>query len=118
MKVCVIEDDAIMLDHIAAMLVDMGCEVETALDVDSGLKKIAAFNPDAIVADILMPDRDGLNLIMDLRDKHDEIRIVAITGGGRLGAGPVLNMAKGLGAHATLVKPFSQDELRGALQLA
>jgi len=118
MKVCVIEDDAIMLDHIADMLTEMGCEVVTAPDVDTGLARIAEFKPEAVVADILMPERDGLNLIMELHPQRDDIRIVAITGGGRLGAGPVLNMAQGLGAHATLVKPFSSDDLRTALQLA
>lgn len=107
-----------MLDHLAAVLEDLGCEVAKASSVDEGLTLIAEFNPDAVVADILMPDRDGLNLIMELRPQREDIRIVAITGGGRLGAGPVLNMASGLGAHATLVKPFSSDDLRIALQLA
>lgn len=117
MKVCLVEDDPIMLDHVAGMLQEIGCEVLKAADADSGLKMIEAEAPDALVVDILMPDRDGLNLIMDLRPRLESLRVVAITGGGRIGAGPVLQMAQGLGAHAALAKPFSTDELKSALQL-
>lgn len=118
MKVCLIEDDLIMKDHIEAVLRDLGCEVTAVADVNSGLAAIRQERPDAVVVDILMPDRDGLNLIMDIRPMLDDVRVVAITGGGRMGAGAVLQMAKGLGAHAGLVKPFSATDLKEALQLA
>lgn len=118
MKVCLVEDDPIMKDHIEAVLQELGCEVTAVADVTSGLAVIHRDRPDAVVVDILMPDRDGLNLIMDMRPLLDEVRVVAITGGGRVGATAVLQMARGLGAHAGLVKPFSATDLRDALQLA
>lgn len=115
MKVCVIEDDPLMLQHIEAMLVERGYQVVTADNVTEGLAQVREHRPDAVVVDILMPERDGLNFIMETRDLREGLRIVAITGGGRLGPGPLLRMAEGLGAHASLVKPFSASELEAAL---
>jgi len=62
-----------------------------------------------------MPEQDGLTFLMRIRTIRPQIRVVAMTGGGRLGAGPLLKMASGLGADATLVKPFSATELTIAL---
>ncbi len=115
MKVCAIDDDPLMLQHLGDMLTGLGFEVVSAPDVKTAFELIAAQHCDAAVVDILMPDRDGLDFIVQARRDHPGLRIVAITGGGRLGAGPLLRMADGLGADATLVKPFSASELEVAL---
>lgn len=115
MKVCVIDDDPLMLEHLAEMVTGLGFEVVTAADVDTGLRLVESQGSDVAVVDILMPDRDGLTFIMDIRRVRPDLRIVAISGGGRLGAGSLLSMAGGLGADATLVKPFSTTDLAIAL---
>lgn len=115
MKICVIDDDPLMLIHLGEMLRDLGHHVVTAGSVDTGLQNVETQGSDAAVVDILMPERDGLNFIMDIRKARPDIRIVAITGGGLMGAGPLLKMAAGLGADAVLVKPFSATELADAL---
>lgn len=115
MKVCVIDDDPLMLEHLAEMVTGLGFEVVTAADVDTGLRLVESQGSDVAVVDILMPDRDGLTFIMDVRRTRPDLRIVAISGGGRLGAGSLLSMAEGLGADATLVKPFSNSDLAAAL---
>lgn len=116
MKVCVIDDDPLMLSHLEGMLTTAGHDVVTALDVNTGLTRAETQASDVAVVDILMPDRDGLTFIMEIRRKLPGLRIVAISGGGRLGAGSLLKMASGLGADATLVKPFSATELEIALE--
>lgn len=115
MKVCVIEDDPLMLRHLEETLRRMDYQVMIADTVDEGLNIVRSWRPDAVIVDILMPDRDGLNFIMETRDLRDEMRVIAVTGGGRLGPGPILAMASGLGAHATLTKPLSEEALRTAL---
>ena len=115
MKVCVIEDDPLMLSHLEGMLTTSGHDVVTALDVNTGLTRAETQGSDVAVVDILMPDKDGLTFIMEARKTLPALRIVAISGGGRLGAGSLLKMASGLGADATLVKPFSASELEIAL---
>jgi DNA-binding response OmpR family regulator len=115
LKVCVIEDDPLMLSHLEGMLTTAGHDVVTALDVDTGLSRAETQGSDAAVVDILIPERDGLTFILEIRKTLPGIRIVAISGGGRLGAGALLKMASGLGADAALVKPFSASELETAL---
>lgn len=115
MKVCVIDDDPLMLDHIEAMLVERGYQVVTADNVSDGLDRVREQRPDAVVVDILMPERDGLTFIMGMQELRDDARIIAMSGGGRLGPGPPLRMAEGLGAHTSLTKPFSASELEAAL---
>ena len=116
MNVCVIDDDPLVVTHLQQMLTSMGHAVVTALDVNTGLDQVRTQALDVAVVDVLMPDRDGLTFIMEVRRTHPNLRIVAITGGGRLGAGSLLKMASGLGADAALVKPFSASELDMALQ--
>ncbi|MFN4297716.1 MAG: response regulator [Brevundimonas sp.] len=115
MKVCVIEDDPLMLRHLEDMLKRMDYQVMTAGTVDDGLRIVRDWSPDTVLVDILMPDRDGLNFIMETRDLRETMRVIAITGGGRLGPGPILEMATGLGAHATLTKPITEDALKAVL---
>lgn len=105
-----------MLRHLEEMLTGLGCDVVTAEGVDAGLEILRLQPCDVAVVDILMPDRDGLNFIMDIRKTQPELRIVAISGGGRIGAGPLLRMADGLGANATLIKPFSATDLATAIR--
>lgn len=115
-QVCVLEDDPLMLEHLGAMLQGLGYEVLPAATVDEALALVRRHKPCAAVIDILMPDKDGLNFIMELGDDKPE-RVIAITGGGRLGPVPVLAMAKGLGADATLMKPVKAEDLRRVLDL-
>ena len=113
-KVCVLEDDPLMREHVAAMLSSLGYEPLPAGSVDEAMALVRQERPVAAVADILMPDKDGLNFIMELGPDRPR-RVVAISGGGRLSSDAILKMAKGLGADATLVKPFTAEELRRAL---
>ncbi len=71
---------------------------------------------DLIITDILMPDEDGLSVIMDAKRTHPEARLLAISGGGlHLQASDCLLMAKALGAHDVLLKPFNREQLLSAV---
>lgn len=54
-----------------------------------------------------MPEKEGLETIMDLRKKDASLPIIAISGGGVMSSFEVLDMARSFGAVATLDKPFS-----------
>jgi DNA-binding NtrC family response regulator len=115
MRVCIVDDDPLLLESLAIAVTGMGHEPCRALNVTSALEIIAQ-GVDAAVVDILMPDRDGLDLIMAARASHPDLRIVAMSGGGRIGSNALLSMAKGLGADAMLPKPFSATDLEIALR--
>ena len=74
---------------------------------------------DLVVTDVLMPDGDGLDLITELRKRQPGARILAMSGGGRyLEGGDYLKLAKGLGAHAAMMKPFTLEQLQAAMKVA
>jgi YesN/AraC family two-component response regulator len=71
---------------------------------------------DLVITDIIMPDQEGIETIMELRRDFPEVKIIAISGGGRVRPDEYLHMAKTMGAHLTLLKPFEQQELLSAVQ--
>lgn len=83
-------------------------------------KEMLAKQPfDLVITDILMPDGDGLDLITQLRTVQPAARILAMSGGGRYMEGDdCLKMARGLGAHAVVMKPFDRAQLMGSIELA
>ncbi len=86
----------------------------TVFEAVNGRDAIAHFKPsstDMVVTDLIMPEEDGLKVIMKLKELKPSIKIVAISGGGKAGPGSYLNLAKALGADAIYSKPFSINDL-------
>jgi CheY-like chemotaxis protein len=113
--VCVIEDDELVRSRLGDMLRASGYTVFEAESADRGIDIIRVEKADVAVVDILMPDRDGLEAIGQLRRTRPDLRIVAISGGGRVGPQIYLDLAKQVGADASLTKPIEQDDLARAV---
>jgi len=60
---------------------------------------------------VLMPEKDGIEVIMDAKRKHPKVKIIALSGGGYISAENYLTMAQNLGANETVMKPFDIDDL-------
>jgi CheY-like chemotaxis protein len=74
---------------------------------------------DLVITDVVMPDGDGFELIAAFRKAQPRTRIVAISGGGKyLEGNDCLRMARGLGAHAVVMKPFSWEQLQVGIEVA
>ncbi len=114
--VCVIEDDELVRARIGDMLRAEGHTVFEAESADRGIDLIRTERADVAVVDILMPDRDGLEAIGQLRRTRPDLRIIAISGGGRVGPDVYLTLAKQVGADASLTKPIGQSDLRAAVE--
>lgn len=109
--IVVIDDDPLMLKMIEAALVGEGWEV-VALSQSSKLTHyLKTTEISLIITDIIMPDRDGLEVIRTVRTMHKDCKILAISGGGGMAAKDLLTMAKCLGVEETLSKPFSIEVL-------
>ena len=115
-KICLIEDDELVRERVALQLRELGYDVLQADDGEQGLAAIEREKPDAAVIDILMPGKDGLETITAIRRVHPHIRIVAVSAGGRVGPRIYLDLAKQVGADATLVKPIKAEDLRSAIE--
>jgi CheY-like chemotaxis protein len=86
----------------------------TVLEAENGKDAIVHFKPlltDLVVTDLIMPEEDGLKVVIKLKELKPSIKIIAISGGGKVGPGSYLNLAKALGADAIYSKPFSINDL-------
>jgi CheY-like chemotaxis protein len=113
MQVLVIDDDVAVRQTIALLLEDVGIEVVQAADGKEGLRAFQRSRPDLIVTDIIMPEKEGIQTIIDIRKSDRYLPIIAISGGGRVGNTDFLEIASRLGATTTLPKPFDPEVLVG-----
>lgn len=84
------------------------------IDVSNGNEALAVLDtilPAVIITDILMPEKDGIELLFELIRRKSKVPIIAMSGGGRISPADHLENALKMGASAVLIKPFSLDEL-------
>jgi DNA-binding response OmpR family regulator len=112
MKILVIDDDDRIRRMVVKVLSADGHQVACAEDGAAGLAMFRQEKPDAVVTDIIMPEREGIETIVSIRKERPETKIIAISGGGRLGDIELLRMALLLGADDVIPKPFRAEDLR------
>jgi CheY-like chemotaxis protein len=108
-RVVVIDDNPAICDILSKVLGREGYEVATASDGVEGEALVEAGRTDLVVTDIIMPNREGLETILGLRKLHPGIRIIAMSGGGRMRSFDVLDIAQRLGADRVLEKPLDRQ---------
>jgi len=119
MKPCsilVVDDEPDLCELISRMLARAGHKVTSAGDGDEATRLIAKQKFDIVLTDVIMPEKDGIEVIGELRRKQPNVRIVAMSGGGHVALDQYLKIAKGMGAHGILQKPFSNDELLATIE--
>src|SRR5436853_1437898 len=100
MKVLIIDDDPLVRYTLSKILTSHGYDVVTAADGERGLAVIADENPAVVITDLIMPEQEGIETIIRIRREYPDVRIIAISGGGRYGNFDMLPMAQTLGADA------------------
>jgi two-component system cell cycle sensor histidine kinase/response regulator CckA len=113
--ILVIEDDAIMREAIGEWLSVAGYRVRTAGDGSAGLAVVRMSVPALVVTDVHMPGMSGSAVIAELKQRHPEMPIIAISGLFEAGCGINADAAIALGAARALVKPFKRAELLAAV---
>jgi CheY-like chemotaxis protein len=109
--VLVIDDDRMVRETVKIILEGAGHTVLLAGNGREGLKMFSATSPDIVITDILMPEKEGIETIADLRRLRPDLPIIAISGGGRIGNMNFLKLAESFGASHTLTKPFEPEEI-------
>jgi len=117
-RTIVIDDDPGIRRAVAAHLRGAGHVVELAASGREALDLLKAAPADLVITDINMPDMDGIEVIMALRDQSPDVPIIAISGGGLFPPDLLLANAELLGVVESLVKPFEASELLGAVSRA
>jgi len=117
--ILVIEDVAEFRQMLVQMLQQDGHRVDTAGDGVEAMALLPRVRPDLIITDILMPNMDGVEFIMNLSRRSVATPIIAMSGGRRsITSEFILDSASLLGVKSTLVKPFSRAALRTAIESA
>jgi CheY-like chemotaxis protein len=114
-KILLVEDNDVFAAMLQKMLAPRAFEVVRARN---GAEALDLYDPsfDLVLTDLVMPQKEGIELIGELRRAHPGVKIIAMSGGARSLAGRYLPMAKHLGAAVALQKPFSTEQLLSAIK--
>ncbi len=116
-KVLVIDDDPDFNGILKEQLEWANYEVACAFDGIQGLDICKTFKPDVVITDIIMPNKDGIEVILALvNDDECHCKIVVMSGGGRIAGIEYLKLTENLGIKNVLEKPFSFADLQKAIE--
>ncbi len=117
MRILVIDDESEIRKMLCKMLIDEGYDVVDAANGKEGLQKIKE-DPEIclVITDVIMPEHEGIEAIHNIKKEFSQVRILAISGGGKFDPNNYLRIAKLSGADLTMSKPFSPEELLNAVQ--
>lgn len=115
-RILVVDDDELVRSTVRATLKRAGHEVIEAQDGLQASDALARNPVDVVVSDIIMPEVDGIGLLLKLRKQYPALKVIVISGGGRTQNVDFLRMATTLGADLALAKPFTPEELQRAVQ--
>lgn len=113
--ILIVDDDEEIRSILQKSLSGAGFSVSVALGGEEAIRLCRSQRVDLIILDIWMPEKDGIETIMDLRRGAPEAKIIAISGGGKAGNLHPLDWALRLGAIGTLAKPFTFEQLLAAI---
>lgn len=116
-KILLVEDDDLVRDMLAQMLQRAAHQVESATNGEEASEILKSSQPDIMVTDIIMPKKSGITLISEVKDKHPNMEIIAISGGGRLDPTGYLDLSESLGATVSFEKPVDKSALLMAIDL-
>jgi PAS domain S-box-containing protein len=115
-KILVIDDEPQIRKMFRQILSEKGYTIIEACDGNEGIKQYRENQPDLVITDLVMPEKEGIETIIALRKEFPEAKIIAISGGGRNHPDAYLHFAKTLGAERTFSKPLDWPELTEAVR--
>lgn len=112
-NILIIDDDDLVRESVSITLEDDGHNVTLARNGLEGIQMLEQQSYDLIITDIFMPEKDGFEILIEVRNKSESQKVLIISGGGRKAdIDVILKQGDILGANDTLEKPFSIDDLR------
>lgn len=114
-RILIIDDEPLVRSALRQMLERAGYEILDAPDGKTAMDLIQHESTDLVITDILMPEKDGIETIIEMRREFPEIKIIAMSGGGHIGPENYLHVAKRLGVVRTFNKPIEMKRLLAAV---
>jgi len=109
--ILVIDDDELVLEAVRIVLEGDEHTVSTAMDGIEGMRLVNQHPYDLVITDLIMPNKEGMGVLIDIKQSFPSLKVIVISGGGRISPESYLGDAKTLGADGTLAKPFSYRDL-------
>ncbi len=116
-KILLVEDDELVRDMLVQILQRANHEVTSADNGEEAAEILQKTEYDIMVTDLIMPKKSGITLISEVKDKHPNMEIIAISGGGRLDPTGYLDLSESLGATVSFEKPIDNAALLMAIDL-
>ncbi|MBN1892995.1 response regulator [bacterium] len=110
-RILIIDDSADVRAALHRVLTAEGHEVEAVPDSGTGIRLHHEHPFDLIITDILMPEKEGISTIIELKQEYPGLKIIAMSGGGDFEPYGYLDIARRVGAGRTLPKPFKREEI-------
>ena len=108
-RILVIDDDTAVRTTVRLLLERAGYEIVDAADGKAARRLLDGV--DLVITDLLMPDMDGVDVLAMLRREGHTVPVIAMSGGGKVDSKSYLEVARALGAFATIAKPFDLEHL-------
>jgi CheY-like chemotaxis protein len=115
-RILIIDDESQIRSMLRLMLERVGYEIAEAPDGIEGIRQYRENPADLIITDLIMPNKDGIGMIIDLKKEFPKVKIIAMSGGGVNRPEGYLDGAKKLGATRTLTKPIDREEMLKAVK--
>jgi len=115
-RILVIDDEEAIREVLEVMLTGEGYEVIEAADGRDGMKRFQENPFDLVITDLIMPEKEGIETIIDLRRHYPQVKVIAVSGGGIVPGADYLTVAQAVGAHRVFEKPFVVADLLKAVK--
>ncbi len=110
-KILIIDDEALIRKMLGKLFEKNGYEVLAAHNGNQGIQLFKDHDPDLVVTDLIMPEKEGMETIRDIRKLNPEVKIIAISGGGVVDPELYLTLARKFGAQYSFSKPIDNEKL-------
>ena len=114
-RILVIDDELSVLEVLRKILQFEGYDVITATNGEEGVELFRQTPCDLVITDMVMPGKDGLQTILDLRQEDPDLPVIAVSGGGTISKERYLVVAGYLDKVITIAKPFSVESITEAV---
>jgi len=115
-KILVVDDESHVREILDRILSNAGHQVVTAPDGNAALEMPREASFELVITDLIMPEKEGIETIRELLALEPRPRIIAMSGGGRVGPVDYLEAAESLGADASLAKPFDPERVLAVVE--
>lgn len=115
-RILIIDDDVEIREMLKEVFEQEGYETIIAPDGEVAVRYYREKQTDVVITDIIMPEKEGIETIMELKQEFPDVKIIAISGGGRISPDNYLKMAKDFGAMRTFTKPVRIEKLLEAVE--